>query len=605
MVNRSPSATPGIRRLAAVLREARLEAGLSQRGLARRLGMSWVTVREAESGRDVRRSTLMSYRAALPSLTPHGLLLDGVSRPREWTRGDWEASVERTGFLARAVVVEAATSTQRMRLSVTRMRVADGDLREGTLLHALLRCTWAGVADARPVAADLVSRHGPLAVVTEDATGRHEVRLPRGWGLRGFDYFADVLIDEVQAWHLRQSDVPMRHFVTIDLPWPVEMLILRCPVADVGAQPPRPRAWLGTLSLGEPGEDVTDALHPGALVRRRAGAFEWRVNRPMPGMRYALGWPLEAEGLAPTARGTVRRDSLAARLRRGRLVSGASLGDIARRTGLSRMTIGGAEAGRDLRWSTLRLLLDSDLGLLPQHLLGGLDVEQPGQAGRWDWHADLFGVASDRTRVALAILDDGSLDATLDMIGIRVLRPGSADVILRKGMFRGTIRCVSGGLAHVTVEGDDGDMRVTAAVSARPLAGPIQRIRIPTDVARRGVSLRFQLTAPATPDGELPVRSWTAQPVPPTKELLLCVTVAERWWEEVRSKARHEAWPAPLFPTAGVTGRGLGDVSATLEAGSIDVRVSDRKREVRMRVRKPLYGLSHGLYWRAAAPAIR
>ena len=60
--------------LADTLRHAREARGLSQRRLAAELGLSWVTVREAERGRDARQDTLARYLSVMDELAPQDLL---------------------------------------------------------------------------------------------------------------------------------------------------------------------------------------------------------------------------------------------------------------------------------------------------------------------------------------------------------------------------------------------------------------------------------------------------------------------------------------------------------------------------------------------------
>ncbi|MEM7247421.1 MAG: helix-turn-helix domain-containing protein [Acidobacteriota bacterium] len=92
-----------------ILARLREQAGLSQRALARQLGISQVTVNAAENGRDVRHSTLMKYLESFPVLAPQ-LLLSPSSPPIDTDAATtWKHQRDLVG-----IEVAAATKTLRV-----------------------------------------------------------------------------------------------------------------------------------------------------------------------------------------------------------------------------------------------------------------------------------------------------------------------------------------------------------------------------------------------------------------------------------------------------------------------------------------------------------
>ena len=92
-------------RLALLLRELRQDAGLSQRELARRMGVGVATVSSLESRRLPRLSTLRLLAEHLPGATPRLLLAPDSMLPEPASGVIWGWLAARFGFSAERVTL--------------------------------------------------------------------------------------------------------------------------------------------------------------------------------------------------------------------------------------------------------------------------------------------------------------------------------------------------------------------------------------------------------------------------------------------------------------------------------------------------------------------
>ena len=93
------------RDLGGLVAELRLSAGLSQRELARRMGVGVASVSSLEKGREPRLSTLRRLARHLPGATPRVLLCPAFDGPDPTPVSLWSAHRDMVGFVARRVAL--------------------------------------------------------------------------------------------------------------------------------------------------------------------------------------------------------------------------------------------------------------------------------------------------------------------------------------------------------------------------------------------------------------------------------------------------------------------------------------------------------------------
>lgn len=290
------------RRRAGLLRRVREQAGLSQRELASRMGVSWVTVSEAERGRDVRHGTLQAYLQALPELEPSELLESQRPLPPAASPAVWRYYRQLFGFEARALVKDVVVDTAgdvEQRIEVRGVTSARGDLRDERVRGVLQRSVFLG---SRAALRELAVGPGDLTTgrsVLQEDDAEHEFSFPERLGTHGFTYVlrqrkAGLFATEA----LRAAEAgrpgPVVHGTSLAVAYPVRRLRLSVTHAE-GRWPSRTaaHAWPRSLVPEEDEPHLLRALHPGEgrlrLDERRRVAV-LRVPLPLIELQYGLGW---------------------------------------------------------------------------------------------------------------------------------------------------------------------------------------------------------------------------------------------------------------------------------------------------------------------------
>lgn len=291
--------------LSRVLRDARERAGLSQRGLALRMGVSWVTVSQVERGAEPRHSTLVRYLRALPDLAPQEILSSAEARGVADADATWEHYRALFGYEAEEVRKRsriAPCGDCETVIETRGLRSLRGSLRDLRILVGLQRAVFQG---SPSVLRSIEARHADLtARVVERRDGRavHQFRFPETRARGGITYRRRHLTptlykmtDEAAAEAYGRTG-PFVEGTTLAVAHPVHRLRLEVCFPD-GYQPVDVAGFVWpAIEVPDPDlPDLSTTLHPGGLpvVSSRSGrTVALEVERPLVGLKYGLGWEL-------------------------------------------------------------------------------------------------------------------------------------------------------------------------------------------------------------------------------------------------------------------------------------------------------------------------
>jgi transcriptional regulator with XRE-family HTH domain len=291
-----------------VLHEARLRAGLSARELARHAGLAAPTIRATEAGRDPRRSSIVLLLRALPELSPRHVLPASVRDAGSSAASAWEAWRDLAGVEAEAIEMHVAfgddgwvglsrrihgfralpgrARAMALRMATTRLcrereaivpgaleidDDAAADTRTRTLVHGARIVGYQTILARRLLERGVSFNRTSRALAYPAIDGRMPTGFERHPSVSGF----------------ATPEVPARRLV-VTATFPAALMPSSC----------RMRVMPATELLDDVERDVAALLPPDSLrltrsPRRRRLSLE--VDRPLPGLRYALLWPSPLE----------------------------------------------------------------------------------------------------------------------------------------------------------------------------------------------------------------------------------------------------------------------------------------------------------------------
>lgn len=434
----SPART--LARLGSVLRAARVRAQLSQADVATLIGGSVSTISELEAGeRQPRHATLARLLRAIGGLTAGELMLQPWPAPAPvHSPAAWNLLREVTGFEVEHVVVTARQRDGRGETSfeARSVRLTDNRPFDRPLLDWIIGGLLQG---PRVHPEDLEVADDDLAAGTKllrEGDRFHAWTFGDEWATSGFDYRSDSAEPAAEA--------------ILSLEVPAEMLTLRCSAPPEGGQwRPRLRIWPSAIPETEP--DIARDLFPRGLKMTREGDLATvEIGRPLPGLRYQLGWEPGVDD------GDSGPHSLAEVLHRARKRSGLGARALAERVGLSHGTVLNAEASPSN--PTYRTLLGYSRmmpELRPQELfpVSRLDASVTPEDA-WLYYRDLFGFEAEELVKTIHIDEQGRSSVCIETHGLRSIRGDLGDLRVRVGLQR----AVSGSNQPALIEsrGDDG-----------------------------------------------------------------------------------------------------------------------------------------------------
>ena len=287
------------------LRRAREREGLSQRALAERMGLSWVTVNQAEKGRDIRHSTLQAYLRALPALAPDDLLRPS-RRARVGSR-DLARNVYRTlfGFEASEVsktVTITPHGDSATVIETSGLRSLRGDMRDLSILVGLQRAVVQGSGSVLQSIEAKTESFTTRVVERRDGRAVHQFTFPRRLAQAGITYRRHLatkglyLLTAARAASKHGLPGPYCEGATSPVSHPIH--VLRVVVNFPGRYwPKQVRAVVWPMVQVPDPElpDLSALLHPEGLSVRRSlteNALVLRVERPVVGLKYGMAWTL-------------------------------------------------------------------------------------------------------------------------------------------------------------------------------------------------------------------------------------------------------------------------------------------------------------------------
>lgn len=294
---------------APIARALRARSGRSARDLAEIMGVSHVTLGDAEKGSDVRASTLRRYRRALPEVAPQWLLPSGEAIGKLLPEEAWSALRDLHGIEAEEVVrtcTLAADGSRRVEDTYTRVRALGAA--ERTITVSQFAATGS-FATGRYVILDVET---DAAEAEEDMRSRlrradprrpiQDLVLPSALTRRGLswrthrDYEPSLFLSREAARAHYMSDEPVIGGFGMAPIIPARRLrvVLRAPAGF------RPALfWATALPIGRapslPPHRILDVAHPGLFEwTSSAGTdhHELSVTWPLSGLSYAIGWEL-------------------------------------------------------------------------------------------------------------------------------------------------------------------------------------------------------------------------------------------------------------------------------------------------------------------------
>ena len=641
------------RSLAGVLRAARLSADLGVRELAAVLGVSPATVSDAETGHDVRRSTLLAYLAHLPSLSPHDLIGTGPPPVPAASPAAWGFVRDLFGFVIerlRFEVVLAQDGRRQTTLEARGVRPVRGDLRDaatrGRVLHLLFRgspsvrsafvaagAAWdatralnapgvrtskvRGRTEAGPV---------PAASVVADGCFRHELRLPARMERSGLAYVRRQEPDEEPPPGFASPGglgVSAPFSAGVALPIEHAVLSLELVVRFAGRVPRGARCGVWTplqpMPVDEP--DIAPFLHPEGIPLASSPArreLSCVVTRPVFGLHYGLGWDAPpsddpprgkarrsasagAAGSASVRAGSARsNDSLGGVLETAREARGLSQRELAALLHVSPATVAGVLRGQDVRASFLQACLTALPGVLPADLLPAGASEGPmSRRAVWELQRRVLGIEADEERKTLHVTSEGDAHAVCETIGLRRVRPSDADLRIRYSSVHAQGRRLPTVLKAIeeALAARAEDSGLKARIVSRSEGRLIHEIRVPRDQAHVGVSYSRRLfdgaffDAKGEPIGGPPRHDGAAiVPYHPAKKIHLAVTLPAGRWPE---RAWFAAHPRMLIdgPLEDA------DLLPALHPEGADLVHDASTRTLSLTVDYPLPGFMYDIFW--------
>jgi transcriptional regulator with XRE-family HTH domain len=516
LVDISPSCDPAC----SAVRLLRIEAGLSQRELARRMGVGVSSISSIESGRVPRMSTVRKLLQHLPGLSLADLFPASRSAPLAAPDSAWASGWR--GAVLRADRVEVRCTNGRRTLTVTGVRSKLG--RGDTAIESAMRALCIGTPS--------FIRGLTVASLEQDCIDgavRHRFRrVGSSVGYEREDAERDAAFDVTYA---------------IKNLYLASDALQECLQASVVAFP---------QATGEvEGRDLASILYPrGLAVVAEVHGVAVRVPSPLLGLSYRLSAGQDASRVQPRSRkGQGIRDP--------RAKAGLSVRAVAKASGLTHPTIAQLEQGADVRVSTLRTMLGALPGVHPREALEGMDA---GSGDVWEYYRLLFGFAAHSVTKTIIVAADGGRTTRIDTRGLRALTDAEERIVLRVGRERAPLDQARRDLSHVG--GVDGAMRVQhlllkegvdlheVKIHAGPRGGGVSFVREYTDKAR------YRLHVPGrAEDGAPRDRAGATLPVRyPQREVRLRVQFPPGY-EPL--DARGHVWPSCVLPDERLMGRGV------------------------------------------------
>jgi transcriptional regulator with XRE-family HTH domain len=577
--------------VAALVVAARRRAGLSQRDLAARTGLSPATVAAIEAGEDPRGSTLRALRRALPWLGAGRLLSDEGWVPAGPCEGAWSRYRDACGFTVGLLahrIVRADDGTHRLRLEFEDVRPRRASLVDPRARHALLLAVFRGpvglLAEALAAGRD---RPGEVLAL-EHAGARHEIRLPE----RFEDGGLDVACERIVA----APPDPAGGTSRFALGLPVEQLTLAVDFGGAGSVPEQARYVAHAVALGGDtsagAAPVLGELAVQARTRREDGTWSVDVRRPLAHVVHELAWGAPSEAHAPPL---AAEPAEAVRLAREE--AGMSARAVAGRMSTSATVVRATERGVDTRRSTLRSLLRVLPSLRPEALVPPASGEAFGltDAELWAHGHELCGVAADAEAKLVTIAEDGWAQVTYRTSGLRALGATLNGLAVRYGASRPPDRPAAPPDEIACEGGDEDDESFRTRLRRGPDGLTVHDLAFSAAALQRGVSYRrvmhhaFRAVLPGASEGD--VHGVGLSSTFPTRRLRLSIRFpAGRWPRAFRTCVTPLALPPDLADAVTEASR-LGPAPV--------MRVDARAHRVRLSVCEPLLGVRYGIGWLA------
>jgi len=595
---------------AALLLEARLAAGLSQRALAARMGVSWVTVRQAEMGRDLRHATLERYLTALPTLTARALLLGKSHGVPPSRAGAWLAMRELIGFasrsMSRTIVVlpdgGRCETTRVIGLESSRSAQASGTCRRDLMMAA---CEGSGSALPLVLVAAGDPRPATLDFTADDM--RHAFRI-RGHDVERIDYrcrrHAEAHGGGIPS-VLEPADA-MRMGLLVRVTHPTQRLAFRLRLPR-GVRPASPSviAWPEALLPGE--RDLADQHHGGAVpirMRREGSDLAFDVAHPLPGTCYAACWDgLTDDGhcVSFVMNGSAPRP-LAEVLRSAREAAGLSRRALASRMKSAEVLVRTAEQGRDVRRSTLGLYLEALPHLRASDLVRAADESHPmsrDELARY-W-LDFFGCEAAEEHKTMTVRPNGDCEIVHVVRDLRTL-PGRARALRLLDPQQPSYyaheppRCRRMDVPEGDAEG------IRTRLHVRPDGRVVQEVALPASLAEQGAAFRREIVRSGvfhvTAERARALRGVDAGPVQ-DGAMIYSLFPARRRVLEVRFPAGY--WPrrvvAQAWPTAAPPYPEHHETLKRLHPAGLKPVLSRSSSRVSLRIDAPVVGFKYALLW--------
>lgn len=294
--------------VARALSDARRAAGLSTRALAESVGVSAMTVLEAERGRDLRRSTARLLLEALPDLSPWALV--PPSREVELQRDAlWAYQQALHGCAVdedlKSIVVDADGNAS---ITIT-TRQLRRHARTDRPFHVRLGYAAPQLQVSRASLREVRTQGGPSSddvriapVLDSEGERLHRLIIPPAMAARGAIFTRRLVHPGVYTLTLDRA----RARTGLEGPFfegashapfvPTRKLVLTVSL------PTRPRAgsvrahaWCAWRSPDPASPDLTARLHPEGLrprVSRDGRVMSLQVDEALVGVKYAIGWEL-------------------------------------------------------------------------------------------------------------------------------------------------------------------------------------------------------------------------------------------------------------------------------------------------------------------------